>query len=250
MIELEVVVRKLSEKVAGMDKLLKEKGTLIVIEGLDGSGKSTQVPMVLPALEKNGIKGTKISFPDYESQSSALVKMYLGGELGTDASDINAYAASSFYAVDRFASYQTKWKSLYENGGLIIAERYSSSNQIYQLSKLPESEWDSYLAWADDFEHNKLQLPRPDLVVFLRMPLDISQMLMTGRYQSTGGEKDIHEKNLRFLQECSASADYAGTKQGWKFIECAKDGKPLSIEEIHEKIMTEIINKIKGGGRG
>lgn len=218
---------------------------LIVVEGLDGSGKSTQVPLILPELRRRGIEGIKISFPDYDSESSALIKMYLSGALGADAAEINAYAASSFYAVDRYASFHTKWKREYEEGALIITERYTSSNLIYQMCKLPKEQWDAYIAWADDFEHVKLKLPRPDLVIYLSMPLDISQSLLTRRYEENKGKRDIHESNLKFLRDCSETAAYTAGKLHWHVIECAEDGKARGIEEIHEEIIDTIIKKLE-----
>lgn len=225
--------------------MYSDKGMLIVIEGLDGSGKSTQVPLIIPALEKHGIEAKRISFPDYESKSSSLVKMYLAGEMGLDASAINAYAASSFYAVDRYASYHTKWKEDYESGKLIIAERYTSSNLIYQLSKVEKSQWDSYIQWANDFEHEKLGLPVPDLVIFLSVPLEISQGLLSKRYDNDEGKKDIHERNMKFLQDCSESAAYSAEKLGWETIRCTREGKLLSIDEIHVEIINKILDRLE-----
>jgi len=218
---------------------------LIVIEGLDGSGKSTQVPLILPELRRRGIDGMKISFPDYDSESSALIKMYLSGALGADAAAVNAYAASSFYAVDRYASFHTKWKREYEKGALIITERYTSSNLIYQMCKLPKEQWDEYIAWENDFEHNKLELPEPDLVIYLSMPPDISQSLLTRRYEKNEGARDIHESDLEFLKDCSKTAAYTAGKLGWHVIECAKAGKARSIEEIHKEIIETILMKLE-----
>lgn len=218
---------------------------LIVVEGLDGSGKSTQVPLILPELRRRGIEGVKISFPDYDSDSSALIKMYLSGALGADAAAVNAYAASSFYAVDRYASFHTKWKREYEAGALIITERYTSSNLIYQMCKLPREQWDDYIAWSTDFEHVKLGLPEPDLVIYLSMPLDISQNLLTRRYEKTKGTRDIHESNLKFLRDCSETAAYTAQRLRWHVIDCAKDGGARSIEEIHKEIIETIIKKLE-----
>lgn len=168
--------------------------SLIVIEGLDGSGKGTQSRLLAEYLERNNIENIKISFPDYDSDSSALVKMYLAGDFGTDANAVNAYAASSFYAVDRFASYNMKWKKQYENGTLILADRYTTSNITYQLSKLEHSEWDAFSQWLYDFEFNKLGLPVPDAVIYLDMDPMVSQKLLTSRYSGDDSKKDIHEK--------------------------------------------------------
>ena len=131
-------------------------GRLIVLEGLDGSGKATQAGLLYEALCGRGEQAMKITFPNYESDSSALVKMYLGGAFGQDVNDVNAYAASSFYSVDRYASYKTLWGCFYHDGGTVIADRYTTSNAVHQCSKLPREEWDAYLAWLFDFEYRKL----------------------------------------------------------------------------------------------
>ena len=156
--------------------------SLIVLEGLDGSGKGTQAQLLYEALSARYGRVRKITFPDYDSPSAALVKMYLNGDFGKNPEEVNAYAASAFYAVDRYASFQIDWKADYEGGVPILADRYTTSNMIYQLGKLPRTEWENYLSWAQDFEYDKLGLPRPDLVLFLDMPVEVSQALLLGRY--------------------------------------------------------------------
>ncbi|MBQ1451182.1 MAG: deoxynucleoside kinase, partial [Clostridia bacterium] len=168
-------------------------GKLIVIEGLDGSGKSTQTKLVKEYLESKGADVHQIKLPDYESDSSALVRMYLRGEFGSSPADVGAYAASSFYAVDRYANFVTKWKEDYESGRIILADRYATSNAAHQMTKLARDEWDDYLAWLEDFEYVKIGIPKPSLVVFLDMPVEISQKLMTSRYSGDEGKKDVHE---------------------------------------------------------
>ena len=169
---------------------------LIIIEGLDGSGKSTQIKLLEEYLKSNEIIYKKIKLPDYDSPSSTLVKMYLGGEFGSSADDVNAYAAGAFYAVDRYASFNLGWKKDYESGTLIIADRYATSNSIYQMEKIEESKWDEYLEWSEDFEYNKLSIPRPNCVIYLDMPVEISQKLMTSRYDGDENKKDVHEVNV------------------------------------------------------
>ena len=213
---------------------------LIIIEGLDGSGKSTQTELLMNYFEEQGITYKKIKLPDYDSPSSTLVNMYLGGEFGRNAGDVNPYAAGAFYAVDRFASYKLKWKADYENGTLILADRYATSNSIYQMEKLDKKEWERYLEWSEDFEYNKIGIPRPDLVIFLDMPVAISQKLMTSRYKGDEGKKDVHEADVAFLQHCRESALFAAEKQGWKVIECADGTAPRSIEEIHHQILKTV----------
>lgn len=210
---------------------------LIIMEGLDGCGKSTQTALLEDYFKKEKLAYKKIKLPDYDSPSSTLVNMYLAGEFGTNANDVNAYAASAFYAVDRFASFKLKWKKDYDNGSIILADRYATSNSIYQMEKIPKSEWDYYLNWAEDFEYNKIGIPKPDLVIYLDMPVEISQKLMTSRYNGDETKKDVHEVNVDFLKSCRESALYAAKKQNWKVIDCSKDGKPLPIEIIHSKIL-------------
>lgn len=216
------------------------KGKLIVIEGLDGSGKATQAKLLALALEENGERVKKITFPDYESESSALVRMYLHGEFGSKPGDVNAYAASAFYAVDRYASFKKDWGEVYQSGGLIIADRYATSNGIHQCSKLDESEWDEYLKWLDDFEYKKLGIPAPDVVIYLKADTDISQKLMSGRYGGDESKKDIHEGDIEYLRRSQKAAAYCAQKLGWKTVECVQDGKMRTIEDIHNEIMTLI----------
>ncbi|MDE5859447.1 MAG: deoxynucleoside kinase [Oscillospiraceae bacterium] len=215
---------------------------LIVVDGLDGSGKTTQFDIIKKKLsERHNVKA--ISFPDYEQPSSSLVKMYLNGEISQNAEGVNAYAASSFYAVDRYASYKMFWEENYKNGDLIFASRYVSSNAIHQMVKLPENQWDTYLEWLYDYEYCKLGLPVPNLVIFLDMPVEISQKLMSERYGGDESKKDIHEANIKYLQACRKSALYAAEKLGWKVVECSRDGAPTAIDEISRKLL-ELINNI------
>lgn len=219
-------------------------GQLIVMEGLDGSGKATQAKLLCEELRKKGKKVRKVSFPDYESDSSALIKMYLAGLFGSDPSDVNAYAASSFYAVDRYASYKKDWGKFYENGGIIIADRYTTSNAIHQCGKLSSEEWDAYLDWLFRFEYQMLEIPEPSLVVYLRVDPAVSQKLMTGRYEGHEEKKDIHEKNVEYLKRCQAAADYCAGKLGWKTIECERNGEMKSIEDIQEEITRKLMDDL------
>ena len=216
------------------------KGRLIVIEGLDGSGKATQAKLLAKTLQQQGEMVREITFPDYESDSSALVKMYLKGEFGSRPGDVNAYAASAFYAVDRYASYKKDWGELYHSGATIIADRYATSNGIHQCSKLERELWDEYLEWLDDFEYKKLGIPAPDLVIYLKADTDVSQKLMTGRYKGDESKKDIHENDLDYLRRSQQAAAYCAGRLGWKTVECVKDGQMRSIEDIHAEIMTLI----------
>ncbi len=211
-------------------------GRLIVIEGLDGSGKATQAKLLAKTLKEEGKPVQEVSFPDYASESSALVKMYLAGQFGTHPDDVNAYAASSFYAVDRYASYKKDWQETYRNG-IIIADRYTTSNAIHQCSKLPKEQWDTFLDWLFDYEYNLLGIPAPDLVVYLKVDPCLSQQLMTGRYQGHEEKKDIHEKDLEYLNRCRAAAEYCADRLGWKTVECEKGRQMRTIEEIQADII-------------
>lgn len=215
-------------------------GELIVIEGLDGSGKATQTKNLYNYLAENGKSVLQVTFPDYESPASSLVKMYLGGELGENPNDVNAYAASSFYAVDRVVSYLQNWKKAYENGTTILCDRYATSNIIYQMAKIPKKKWNSFIDWQYDFEYNKLKLPEPDKVIYLDVEPEVSQKLMLKRYQGDENKKDIHEKNLDFLLTCRKSALYAAEKLNWKVISCTNSGEMRTIKDI----FTEILNSL------
>ncbi|HHY06146.1 MAG TPA: thymidylate kinase, partial [Clostridia bacterium] len=176
----------------------KAKGKLVVIEAPDGSGKKTQAELLFNRLKEEGYQVRKVEFPNYRSPSSSLVKMYLRGEFGENPNKVNPYAASAFYAVDRFASFQKEWQGFYIEGGMIIADRYTTSNLIHQAVKFTdEKEKEKYLDWVWDFEFNRLALPVPDVVFFLDMPPDFSEKLIAMRKNKfTGkGQKDIHEIN-------------------------------------------------------
>ncbi len=217
---------------------MKRKPALIVIDGLDGCGKSTQTQLLYRKLTDNNISCRLISFPDYEKTSSALVKMYLSGEISHSPNDVNAYAASSFYASDRYISYKLYWEEFYKNGGIIIASRYVSSNAVHQMSKLSTNDWDSYLDWLEDYEYNRLGLPRPDRVIFLDMPFEISSRLISSRYQGDESRRDIHEADKDYLRSCRRSALYAAEKCGWDVVHCSKNAEPLPVETIADEILS------------
>lgn len=217
-------------------------GKLIVIEGLDGSGKSTQIERLKAKLLGLGKTVKQIKLPDYNSKSSELVKMYLGGTFGADPSDVNTYAASLFYTVDRYANYKTVWKDEYLNGALILADRYTTSNAVHQAVKLPKEKWDSYLDWLFETEYEKVGVPKPDKVIFLDMDVDISQRLMSQRYGGEESKKDVHESNIEYLKQCRQAALYTAERFDWTVIKCFDGENPLPIESISN----EIFDKVRG----
>lgn len=219
-------------------------GKLIVIEGLDGSGKSTQIEKLREYFDEQHIGYKQIKLPDYDDDSSMLVRMYLNGVFGSKPDDVNAFAASSFYAVDRFASFKQHWQADYDGGKIILADRYTTSNAIHQISKLTQEQWDSYLEWLYDFEFEKLGIPRPDLVLYLDMNIEVSQKLMNMRYDSNGGKKDIHERNLDYLYRCRTAAQYSAEKLGWRHICCDDGENPYPIEQIFTQIKSHLTSII------
>ena len=221
-------------------------GKLIVIEGTDGSGKSTQFRMLSQHLQQDGVAFKHIVFPRYQEESSALIRMYLGGEFGTKPTDVNAYAASAFYAVDRFASYKMDWGQYYENGGLILSDRYTTSNAVHQTSKEPEEAQSAFLSWLYDFEYDKLGLPRPDLTIYLDVPTDFTEQLLRHREQDTNTKADIHEKDMKYLATCRKTGRMAAAHYGWTVIQCVKDGQMRSIEDIHNEIYHHVNTCLEG----
>lgn len=211
-------------------------GKLIVFEGTDGSGKSTQFQMLTRRLEREQVDFRKLVFPQYDQPSSALLKMYLNGEFGSRPEDVNAYAASSFYAVDRYASYQKVWKDYYLGGGLVLSDRYTTSNAVHQTSKVPEQERREFLRWLYEYEYDRLGLPRPDAVIYLDVPTEITEQLMRHREQEQNASADIHEKDLQYLCTCRKIGLEAAEFYGWQVIRCAAEGAMRPVEDIHQEI--------------
>ena len=221
-------------------------GKLIVLEGTDGSGKSTQFRLMAQRLTDEKVEFRRLVFPRYSCESSALIRMYLGGEFGSKPSDVNAYAASAFYAVDRYASYKQDWGQWYEDGGLILSDRYTTSNAVHQASKETGESRDAFLKWLYEFEYDKLGLPRPDLTIYLDVPTDFTEKLMRHREQDTGTKADIHEQDMDYLATCRRTGRAAAEFYGWTVIDCVKDGQMRSIEDIHQEIYSHVIACLEG----
>ena len=212
-------------------------GQLIIFEGLDGSGKGTQTKLTAQRLKEQGRDLRQITFPDYDSESSALVKMYLSGAFGDKPDDVNAYAASSFYAVDRFASYKTDWGEFYREGGLVLSDRYTTSNAVHQSSKVPPEERLAFFQWLFDFEYGRLGLPEPDLVLYLDMPTERAVDMLRQRERDTHTQGDIHETDSAYLATCRQAALEAAERYGWTKIPCLdQEGRLRRIDEIHQDI--------------
>lgn len=215
-------------------------GKLIVIEGVDGSGKSTQHGLLCQALQDRGTPFRSVSFPDYDSESSALVKMYLRGDFGRAPGDVNAYAASAFYAVDRFASYKKDWGPFYQAGGIVLAARYTTSNAVHQCSKLPESVWPEYLQWLFHFEYDLLGIPAPDQVIFLQAEPAVTEGLLLARYHGDAAREDIHEADRAYMTRSFQAAVYCAQRLGWTTIRCTSGGAMRPAADIHREIMDKL----------
>lgn len=209
---------------------------LVVIEGLDGSGKETQTRFLQEKLVAMGKKVKMVSFPDYEKPWSVLAKMYLSGEFGKDPEDVNPYAASVFFAADRYASYKADWEKLYKDETIILCDRYTGSNAIYQSVKLPREEWDNFMSWLFDLEFGKMGLPKPDTTIYLKMHPETSKNLLARRYQEEGTGQDIHEADEEYLLKCYDAAGFVAHKYGWQVIECCDGAEPLPRQEVAKKL--------------
>ena len=213
-------------------------GKLIVFEGIDGSGKSTQFKRLCDRLEAEGRDFQRLVFPQYSEPSSAPLRMYLNGEFGTHPADVNAYAASTLFAVDRFASYKKVWKDYYDAGGLVMSDRYTSSNAIHQASKLEGGERSEFFRWLTDFEYRLLELPAPDAVIYMDVPLETAVSQLRSREEATNTKGDIHETDTAYLGKCHECAAAAAEYYGWKKVKCTENGKMRTVEDIHDEIFT------------
>lgn len=214
-------------------------GKLIIIEsGSDASGKATQSEELLKKLTADGYNVRKVEYPNYKSESSTLVKMYLRGDFGKNADDVDAYIASTFFTADRYASFKTEWEEFYRSGGIVIADRYTTSNMVHQASKMEIEERDKYLDWLEDYEYNLFKIPRPDEVIFLNVPVDYSIKLMENRKNKFTGEeeKDIHESDKNYLRKTYNNSLYIADKYNWKRVECVENEQLRTIEDISNEI--------------
>lgn len=220
------------------------KGKLIVLEGIDGSGKSAQYRRLCAKMERDGIDYHHIVFPRYDKDSSALIRLYLGGQFGSRPQDVNAYTASTFFAVDRFASFREDWGGIYNGGGLILSDRYTTSNAVHQGSKLPENEVKDFFAWLYDLEHVKMGLPVPDLVIYLDVDIELSLARMKRRQEKTNTQADIHEQDVDYLKNSLKTARLAADYYGWTKIPYLKDGIEREVDEKNEEIYRLIRSEI------
>jgi dTMP kinase len=219
---------------------------LIVLEGLDGSGKSTQLRLLEAWLRGQGYAPLAIKLPHYEEESSVLVRQYLAGRFGEKPGDVNAYAAAAFYAVDRYAGFRSLWETSYRAGRIILADRYTGSNAYHQATKLPKAAWESYFSWLEDFEYAKLGVPKPDLVLYLDMPPELSRRLLSKRYEGDESRRDLHETDFAYLLACRETALAAVDAMGWQKIDCAANGAIDSPEELHARIRSCVKRLLSG----
>lgn len=224
------------------------KGKLIILEAGDASGKATQTRLLYDRLVKEGYPVRQVEFPDYAAESSVLVRMYLSGAFGRQAGAVDAYAASTFFAVDRYASYRLKWGTHYENGGIVLADRYTTSNMVHQSVKLRDVvDRAAYIEWLQDFEYDKLGLPRPDGVIFLDMDPAVSDRLLSARAKGEGGS-DIHERDREYLHRCHAAYQALAARFGWRRVLCSEDGEPRPVEIIAAKVYAAAIEILGKAG--
>ncbi len=218
-------------------------GKVFVIDGTDGSGKQTQFERLKTRLTEEGIDYRTVSFPNYDSPSSSLVKMYLSGKFGENAKEISPYIASTFYAADRYATYTTQYKDYYKNGGIILADRYTTANMVHQAGKIQnKEEREKFLDWLWNLEFELYGLPIPAEVFFLKMPPEKALDLIKNRQNKFThcAQKDIHERDKSHIVDSFNAACSIAQKYNWYTVECMKDERVRTIEDIHEEIYQEI----------
>ncbi len=215
-------------------------GKLVVFEGIDGSGKSTQFQKLCEYTEAKGRDFRRLVFPQYSEPSSAPLRMYLSGELGSKPDDVNAYAASVLFTVDRFASFKKSWQGYYERGGLLLADRYTTSNAVHQGSKFKREDRKAFFKWLSDFEYGLIELPAPDTVIYLDLPAEFAVEQLRKREAQLQAVGDIHERNTDYLMKCSETANEAADFYGWVRVKCLQDGALRSVEDIHEEVISRL----------
>lgn len=222
---------------------MKPKGILISIEGTDGSGKATQTELLVNNLRQMLTHSIiKLSYPRYDNDSSALVRMYLDGKFGTDPESVNPYAASTFYAVDRYASYKDDWGQAYHDGAIIITDRYTDSNTTFQGSKLPPAQRQEYIDWLYDLEFNKMGIPRPNLTLYLDVPNELTAKLRQQRESKTHTHGDIHEANLDYIARCRTASLEIAQNLHWTIINCSKNGQMRDVQDIQQELLNRVLN--------
>lgn len=221
------------------------KGKLIVFEGTDGAGKTTQTRLMAQRLTREGAAFRVIDFPRYGNPFAEPARLYLNGALGSRPGDVSACGASVLFAVDRYASYREEWGVDYEAGKLILANRYTTSNAVHQASKLPEGERESFLTWLFDLEYRRLELPEPDLVFYLDLPIELTEQMMRRREAETGAHADIHEQDEAYLRRCRESAGEIARRLGWRRIDCSREGAVRTQEDIHSEAW-ELVRTLLG----
>jgi len=220
-------------------------GKLIVFEGIDGSGKSTQFDLICKRFSDENRRFKRIVFPRYNEPSSALIKMYLAGDFGSDPDSVNAYAASSFYAVDRYASYIQEWREYYNNGGLVLTDRYTTSNALHQGAKIDKKQRGDFFKWLYDYEFNLIGLPVPDLVFYMDIGIEYAGKRLLHRQTETGTNADIHENDMIYLKCSIESGEQAADQFGWHRISCIDKGTERNKEELHKEIYANILAMLR-----
>lgn len=222
-------------------------GKLVVIEGIDGSGKSTQFRLLCDALTRDGVDFRRVVFPRYDNPSSTLIRMYLGGEFGSDPDAVNAYAASSFFAVDRYASFVQDWRDYYLGGGLVLTDRYTTSNALHQGAKMASDEREQFFKWLYEYEFDLIGLPKPDLTFYVNITVSLAAKRLRSREEQTGTRADIHEQDLPYLESCAQSGTAAAEHFGWYVVDSVKNNEQRTPEEIHKEIYNKVQSLTKIG---
>ena len=216
-------------------------GKLIVIEGIDGSGKSTQFELLCEKLSEQSREFRCLSFPRYDEPSSMLIRMYLNGDFGENPDDVNAYAASSFFAADRYASFVQDWGEYYKSGGLILTDRYTTSNALHQGAKMEYGQRRQFFKWLYEYEYELIALPKPDMVFYMNIDVSTAAERMSERRAKDGSLADIHEQDLSYLESCAQSGLQAASQFGWYVVDCINEDGVRSSGDIHEEVFKRLL---------